>query len=192
MTGEELIQDLKNGQVDAFKRLVEDYKEKLINICYGFVNNKEDAEDITQDVFIEVYKSVAHFRGDAKLSTWLYRISVNKSLDFIRKKKRKKRFAKLQNFLGSERIIDTIPDRDKSNPYTIIENQERIKILYEAIETLTVNQKIVFTLGKSEGLKNKEIAEIIGTSLSSVESLMHRAKGNLRKKLYNYYEDLLE
>lgn len=192
MTGEELIKDLKEGQADAFKRLVEGYKDKLINICYGFVHNKEDAEDITQDVFIEVYKSVAYFRGDAKLSTWLYRISVNKSLDFIRKKKRKKRFAKLQNFLGTEGVTDTIPDRDKSNPYTIIENQERVEILNEAIDTLTVNQKIVFTLGKSEGLKNKEIAEMMGTSLSSVESLMHRAKENLRKKLYNYYEDHLK
>jgi len=192
LTGEEFIKDLKEGQANAFKKLVEDYKDKLLNICYGFVYNKEDAEDITQDVFIEVYKSVAHFRGDAKLSTWLYRISVNKSLDFIRKKKRKKRFAKLQNFLGTERITDTIPDRDKSNPHTILANQERIKILNEAIETLTVNQKIVFTLGKTEGLKNKEIAEMMGISLSSVESLMHRAKENLRKKLYNYYEDQLK
>ena len=192
MTGEELIKDLKDGQADAYKKLVEDYKDKLINICCGFVFNKEDAEDITQEVFIEVYKSISHFRGDAKLSTWLYRISVNKSLDFIRKKKRKKRFAILQNFLGAKRITETIPNLDKANPHTIIENQERVKILNEAIETLTVNQKIVFTLGKSEGLKNKEIAELMGTSLSSVESLMHRAKENLRKKLYNYYEDILK
>jgi len=186
----ELINELKNGNANAFKVLVEEYQNKVINLCFGFVHNREDAEDITQEVFIEVYNSVIHFRGEAKISTWLYRISVNKSLDFIRRKNRKKRFAKFQNILGFERTIEKVQESELTNPHTILENKERIQILTETIETLPQNQKIAFILSKFEGFKNNEIAEIMKTSLSAVESLMHRAKKNLKVKLYDYYKNI--
>ena len=190
MKDKELINELKNGNANAFKVLVEEYQNKVINICFGFVHNREDAEDITQEVFIEVYNSISHFRGDSKLSTWLYRISVNKSLDFIRRKNRKKRFARFQNLLGFERTIEEVQESKLSNPHTILENKETIQILNETVETLPQNQKIAFTLSKYEGFKNKEIAEVMKTSLSSVESLMHRAKKNLKEKLYDYYKNI--
>ncbi len=190
MKDKELINELKNGNANAFKVLVEEYQNKVINLCFGFVHNREDAEDITQEVFIEVYNSVIHFRGEAKISTWLYRISVNKSLDFIRRKNRKKRFAKFQNILGFERTIEKVQESELTNPHTILENKERIQILTETIETLPQNQKIAFILSKFEGFKNNEIAEIMKTSLSAVESLMHRAKKNLKVKLYDYYKNI--
>lgn len=190
MKDKELINELKNGNANAFKVLVEEYQNKVINLCFGFVHNREDAEDITQEVFIEVYNSVIHFRGEAKISTWLYRISVNKSLDFIRRKNRKKRFAKFQNILGFERTIEKVQESELTNPHTILENKERIQILNETIKTLPQNQKIAFILSKFEGFKNNEIAEIMKTSLSAVESLMHRAKKNLKVKLYDYYKNI--
>ena len=190
MKDKELINELKTGNADAFKVLVEEYQNKIINICFGFVHNREDAEDISQEVFMEVYNSITHFRGDSKLSTWLYRISVNKSLDFIRKKNRKKRFAKFQNLLGFERTIEEMPESKLTNPHTILENKERVQILNETVEKLPQNQKIVFILSKYEGFKNKEIAKVMNTSLSSVESLMHRAKKNLKIKLYDYYKNI--
>ena len=190
MKDKELINELKTGNADAFKVLVEEYQNKIINICFGFVHNREDAEDISQEVFMEVYNSITHFRGDSKLSTWLYRISVNKSLDFIRKKNRKKRFAKFQNLLGFERTIEEMPESKLTNPHTILENKERVQILNETVEKLPQNQKMVFILSKYEGFKNKEIAKVMNTSLSSVESLMHRAKKNLKIKLYDYYKNI--
>ena len=190
MKDKELINELKTGNADAFKVLVEEYQNKIINICFGFVHNREDAEDISQEVFMEVYNSITHFRGDSKLSTWLYRISVNKSLDFIRKKNCKKRFAKFQNLLGFERTIEEMPESKLTNPHTILENKERVQILNETVEKLPQNQKIVFILSKYEGFKNKEIAKVMNTSLSSVESLMHRAKKNLKIKLYDYYKNI--
>jgi len=179
---------LKSGHPEAFKKLVEHYQNKVINTCYGFLHNKEDAEDVAQEVFIEIYQSIAGFREEAKLSTWIYRISVTKSLDFIRKKTRKKRFGHIRNILGLNRQVEQIPAPPGANPETNLEHQERARILQEAVDSLAENQKIAITLSKYDGFSNKEIAGIMGTSVSSVEALIHRAKKNLQKKLYQYYK----
>jgi RNA polymerase sigma-70 factor (ECF subfamily) len=181
------IQELKNGSQFGFKQLVENHKNKVINTCFGFVHNRADAEDIAQDVFVEVYQSVNSFNEDSSISTWIYRIAVNKSLDFIRKSKRKKRWAELTRInLDSKNETDHW-FTDDNNPQLTLENLERIKILNAAIDTLPQNQRAAFTLHKYEDLSYKEVAEILNTSVSSVESLMHRAKINLQQKLEKYY-----
>lgn len=171
-----------------FKSIVEAHQEKVRNTCYRFVKNPDDADEVAQDVFIQVYESLSHFREESELSTWIYRIAVNKSLDYIRKKKRKKRFAQLTTLFGfgeeKEEII--IPSED--NPHQDLENKERKQILDAAINKLPENQKSAITLSKYEGFSNKDIASILELSLSSVEALIHRAKKNLHKQLYSYYE----
>jgi RNA polymerase sigma-70 factor (ECF subfamily) len=188
MADRELIRGLKSGRPEAFKKLVEEYQNKVINTCNGFLQNEQDAEDIAQEVFIEVHKSIAGFREEARLSTWIYRISVSRSLDFIRKQKRKKRIGRIRNMLRGGGGAKQVPSEVGSRPDTILENRERFRILRQAIDSLAENQKVAITLSKCEGLGNKEIAEIMGTTLSSVEALIHRAKRNLRKKLGRYYE----
>jgi RNA polymerase sigma-70 factor (ECF subfamily) len=183
-----LQKDLKSGNPEAFKQFVDHYQSKVINTCYGFVHNREDAEDIAQEVFLEVYTSITRFREEAKLSTWIYRICVTKSLDFIRKKKRKKRFGFIRNILGVEKQIEQIPASPTTNPQTNLEQQERARILQQAVDSLAENQRIAITLSKDEGFSYQEIADIMGTSVSAIESLIHRAKKNLQKKLYQYYE----
>ena len=183
-----LINELKTGNTEAFKKMVERYQDNVINTCYGFLKNKEDSEDVAQEVFIEVYRSIARFRQESKLSTWLYRIAVTKSLDFIRRKQRKKRFAKIQHVFGIDNEAEQVPAHINSNPDVNLENQERSAILQAAIDSIAENQKIAITLSKIEGLSNKEVAEIMGTSVSAVESLVHRAKNSLYKKLYQYYK----
>lgn len=181
------IKELKNGSQTGFKQLVESHKNKVINTCFGFVHNRADAEDIAQDVFVEVYQSVNNFNEDSSISTWIYRIAVNKSLDFIRKSKRKKRWAELTRInLDSKNETDHW-FADDNNPQLTLENLERTKILNSAIDTLPQNQRTAFTLHKYEDLSYKEVAEILNTSVSSVESLMHRAKINLQQKLEKYY-----
>lgn len=171
-----------------FKSIVENHQEKVRNTCFRFVKNPEDADEVAQDVFIQVYESLSHFREESDLSTWIYRIAVNKSLDFIRKKKRKKRFAQLTTLFGfgeeKEEII--IPAED--NPHQELEEKERKQILDAAVNKLPENQQTAITLSKYDGFSNKEIASIMKLSLSSVEALIHRAKKNLHKQLYNYYE----
>jgi len=182
------IKDIRSNNPNAFKALVENHQDKVINTCHRFLNNREDAEDAAQEVFIEVYKSIDRFREESKLSTWIYRIAVTKSLDMIRKQKRKKRFGKLQQMMGFEYQPDQIPDKKELNPLDNTESIERYNILHQAIDALVENQKVAITLSKLEGFSNNEIADIMETSQSSVDSLIHRAKKNLYNKLYRYYK----
>lgn len=181
------ILELQKGNEAAFKHLVETFKHKVVNTCFGFMHNYADAEDIAQDVFVEVYESIQTFNEDSQLSTWIYRISINKSLDAIRKLKRKKRWSELTriNLEDKEETDHWFATND--NPQLTLEQKERIQILNSAIDTLPKNQKKAFTLHKYEDLSYKEISIILDTSLSSVESLMHRAKKNLQKRLEKYY-----
>ena len=96
--------------------------------------------------------------------------------------------AQLKSLVGMDVEVEDIPAHLDSDPAKSLEQEERMQILQEAIDTLPENQRIAFTLSKCKGFGNKEIAEIMGTTLSSVESLMHRAKNNLKKKLYQYFE----
>jgi RNA polymerase sigma factor (sigma-70 family) len=159
----------------------------VYNTVLGVVQQPEEAEDVTQEVFIQVFESIGQFKGDSKLSTWLYRIAVTKSLDHLRKKKRKKRFAFLQSLFGVNEE-EVRQDPDFHHPGVALENKEKAAVLFKAIDKLPENQKAAFTLHKLEGLSYQEVAEVLETSVSSVESLMHRAKGNLRKLLEDYYQ----
>jgi len=181
-----LVKRLKAGEEEAFRELVSNYQDKVFNTCISFVKNPEDADDLTQEVFIEVYSSIQKFREDAKLSTWIYRITVNKALEHIRKVKRKKRSGFLQ-WLGNDEQDQEWQVADFNHPGIQAENRERAGILLKAIENLPEKQRIAFTLHKMEDLSYEQIAEVMQKSLSSVESLMHRAKNNLKKELYAYY-----
>jgi RNA polymerase sigma-70 factor, ECF subfamily len=188
MEQETLILRLKRNDPGAFKELVDLYQNRIINTCYRFLFNREDAEDTAQEVFLDAYNAVASFKGDSTVSTWLYRIAVNRSIDSIRKKKRKKRFAPVKSLFVMEEKGEELRAPSSENPVLNLEQEERMRVLQEAIDTLPENQKVVFTLSKCDGVSNKEIARILEISLSSVESLMHRAKKNLRKKLFHYFE----
>ena len=192
MEDPELLEGLKAGRPDAFRFLVEQYQAAVLNTCYRFLNNEEDAEDVAQEVFVEVYRSISRFRGGAKLSTWIYRIAVTKSLDAVRKKRRKKRFARVQSLFrekdGEEQEI-LIPHYD--TPEKRLEDKERAEILRKTLESLAENQRIAITLNKYEGLSYGEVAEVMGTTVPAVESLIHRAKGNLERTLRAYFNSTL-
>ena len=189
MEENKLIQKVKSGDQQAFRVLVETHQQRVYNTCIGFLHHEADSEDVAQEVFIEVHKNIGLFKGDSKLSTWIYRIAVNKSLDFMRKKKRKKRWGFFQAVLGFDQIPEPVETSKGMLPGIATEDQDRGKSLFQAIDSLSENQRIAFTLHKLEGLSYQEITEIMGLSLSSVESLMFRAKKNLRKKLENYYKN---
>ena len=178
----ELIQGLRNGDEAAFKYLVENYKDRIYNTAFGVVQNAEDAEDVAQEVFIQVYRSIHSFKGEAKLSTWLYRIATTRALDLLRSRKSKKRFGVLQRLFGEDNEpIFEIPDFN--HPGIALDRKENAAKLFKAINELPENQRIAFTLHKLEDLSYQEISEIMKTSLPAIESLMHRAKQNLRKIL---------
>ncbi len=189
MTEAEIIKKLQQGNEQAFKQLVETYQKLVVNTCFGMVHTTEDAEDIAQEVFIEVFRSIQNFRADSKISTWLYRIAINRSLNFIRDNKRKKWFHSIEDVLkGKTHQLSEIHHGNNETPISEMENSQRAKILHEAIDSLPENQKIAFTLNKYEDLSYKEISEVMNLSVSSVESLIHRAKIKLQKKLYTCYK----
>ena len=186
MNQPELIVQLQQGDEQAFKRLVDEWQDMVYNTAVSIVQHEDDADDITQDVFIQVYQSVSSFKGESKFSTWLYRIVISKALDHIKKKKRKKRFAFVQSLFGTASEEEMHPE-EFDHPGVIMENRERAKELFKAMEQLPDNQRIAFTLHKLEAQKHQDIAAIMNLSLTAVESLIARAKGNLRKILQEYY-----
>lgn len=182
---EVFIEELKQGKQSAFKALVDNYQQRVYNTCLGFVKNPEEADDLTQEVYIEIFRSILKFRMDSKLSTWIYRIAVTKSLESLRAKKRKKRFAVLRSLFYQDDSALEIPDYE--HPGVIAENKERGKIIFQAMEKLPESQRTAYTLHKVEGLSYEEISNIMKKSISSIEAIMHRAKSNLQKYLYDYY-----
>lgn len=189
MQNDKLITRLKGHEERAFKELVEAYKDRVYNTCLGLLHNREDAEDVAQEVFIQVFDTIDRFRNESTVSTWIYRIAVTKSLELIRHRKRKKRWAFFQSMMRDQ---NKEPDALKGDPFfdhpdLALEQKERGAILMKEIAKLTENQRVAFTLNKIEGLSYKEISDVMETSVSAVESLIHRAKINLQKQLYDIY-----
>jgi RNA polymerase sigma factor (sigma-70 family) len=183
-----LIESIKKGDNLSFKILIDLYKSKIYNTSLSILQNQLDAEDLVQEVFLEIYNSIKDFKGDSKLSTWIYQITIRKAIDELRKRKRKKRFAIIYRLTTNNEQQKTNYDKpDFIHPGVILENKEKAAILFKSIDKLPPNQKIAYTLNKIEGLSYEETAKIMKTSVPSVESLLQRAKENLRKYLYSYY-----
>jgi len=184
-----LIRQVKEGNNLAFRTLVNNHHQRVIHICLSFVNQLEDAEDVAQEVFVEMFKSIATYREEASLSTWLYRLAVNKSLDFLRQKKRKKRgYGILSSMDTSE--MSVLPILNEHNTDDVLEEEERRQILIRAMEKLPERQRVALALSKLDELPQKEVAEVMGVSEGSVESLLVRAKKKLKDMLMPEKENI--
>lgn len=176
-----MIDKLKANDRKAFYELVALYKDSVINTCYRFLLNKEDAEDVSQDVFVAIYQSIETFRGDAQLSTWIYRITVTKCLDEIKKRKRLKRFALISKMLHIDEVSHWISGGVLSD--TNLHEEQIWKEVATVLNTLPENQRVAYTLSKMDGFSNKEIAAIMNTTTVAVESLVYRANKKITVKL---------
>jgi len=189
MTEQRLIEGLIIQNKDAIEYLVNNYQKNVIKTAYYFVANMEDAEDLSQEVFLEILKSIGRYKQNSSLFTWIYRITVNKSLDHLRRQKRRDALHQIGTFI---KVSNDGTNRNDTEP-AVMDNRnddkEKRKILDNAVNSLPENQKIAFILNKYDELSYKEIAEIMNLSLSSVESLIHRAKMNLQKKLVNHFSE---
>ncbi len=160
----------------------------VYNTVLGYLQNAEDAEEVTQDVFIEIHQSLHKFKAESSLKTWIYRIAINKSIDFLKYSKRKKRFGMMTSIFIGTSLEPAHITPNFFHPGVALEQKEQSAILFKAINSLPESQKTAFILAKVEGLSNVEIAEIISKSVGSVESLLSRAKENLKIKLEDYYK----
>lgn len=146
----------------------------VYNLALNYLGNTEEAEEITQDVFLAVHQNQDKFREEAQWSTWIYRIAVNKSLDYLRSKNRKKR---IRSWLSIEQ--DGHEAGHFNHPGFQLEQKEAVSRIYRLMKELPLNQYSALVLAKLEGKSQKEIAEILETSPKAVESLIQRAKKNL-------------
>jgi RNA polymerase sigma-70 factor (ECF subfamily) len=187
MTDRELIEGLSMRDRTAVNYLVSAYQKKVIKTAYYFIGNLEDAEDLSQEIFLEIIKSIDSFRGTSSLSTWIYRIIVNRSINIIRKNSRRNIFISIEHFFhitGEPGNIIRKEPSDDCDPF----DEEEIKIIINhAINELSEKQRIAFVLNKYEELSYKEIADIMNLSVSAVESLIHRAKNNLQRRLASHF-----
>ena len=170
-----------------FEKLYNQYNVLVYNLALNYLQNIEDAEEITQDVFIQINNSLSNFQEKSSLKTWIYRITINKCLDFIKHKNSQKRFFIFGKKSQNEFEISNVSNFE--HPGILLENKEKSKLLFEIINELGENQKTAFLLSKVDGLSNPEIAIIMELSISSVESLVFRAKTILKEKLSNKFEE---
>lgn len=189
MTEKELISELKNGSEKAFKEVYDLLGKKIYNTCLNYLQNVSDAEDCTQEVFVEVFRSASNFKEDSSLSTWIYRIAINKCIDQIRSSKRKKRFAFLTSLFNpdSGKELHLISNFD--HPGIQMEKKEDADLLFKAIQLLPENQRAAFVLTQIEDHSQKEASAILNISEKALESLIQRAKANLRKHLKEIFKE---
>ncbi len=189
MRDEELIRQFQQGNEQAFDELVRRYQGQVHSTCYRFLNDVQDSQDAAQDIFVKVYAAVRQFKPEAKFSTWLYRVIINHCLNVLRARKRRQW---LSTFTSREKrgILDhfSVADED-GNPGTDLEKAERIRAVRRAIDSLNSEQKTAVILHRYQGLSYQEIADIMQTSIASVESRLHRAKLALGRMLADYLKD---
>ena len=179
MSEEQLIEKILSGDKGAFRMLMEKYQQQVFHVAIGFVHSRQDAEDITQEVFIRVYRSLNSFKERSLFSTWLYRITINTSINYINKNKRRNLLTNASNSLMS--LLNK--SNEEKDAHQQLEATEIEKSIQNAIDGLPEKQRKAFILSKYEDLSQREIAEIMQTSEGAVEQLLVRAKKSLQKKL---------
>lgn len=185
MLPDDLLNQVKEGNANAFRQFYEMFKDRVYNTCLSYLQNVPEAEEVLQDVFVEIHHSANAFRQQSSVSTWVYRITINKCIDHIRYRNRQKRFAFISGLFNSGGDLIHNPSTFE-HPGILAENKEQAKILFSAIRQLPRQQQTAFILRHIEGLPQKEMAQIMNMSEKAVESLLQRAKGNLRKLLVNF------
>ena len=184
-----LMLKFKSGDTSSFEKLVKRYKEKIVNIIYQFIGDKEEAEDLAIEVFLRVYQARGKYEAKAKFTTWLYKITTNLCLNKVREK-RKFRTVSLSESISTkegegEKLIEEIADPSPS-PQDVLEEREKNTLVRKAIDSLPAKQRIATILRIYEGLSYKEISKILGCSVKTVERRLYWARTNLKEKLVPY------
>ena len=184
MNEQELIANILAGNKNLYKQLIDIYQQRVFRVCMGFVHNREDAGDITQEVFINIYLNLGKFRGKSAFSTWIHRITINACLNHLKKTRKKRDIERLDYSPLEERKIERmsieeeIPDPDKA----LMEKHSAMEVR-KAIDSLPERQRIAFVLSRYDELPQKKISQIMNVSEGAVEQLLQRARANLQKKL---------
>ena len=180
MHQDELLSGLKIADEKSCNFFINTYKEMVYKIALSFISSPEDAEELTQDVFVKAIRQIDKFKNQSSLKTWVYRITVNEALNKTRSAK--SRFFSNLFSRNNATLPDSTGNAEQSPEVRKISN-ENLQYLYRCIEQLPEQQKIAFTLNKIDEFPYAEVADVMGITLSSVESLIHRAKKKLQSEI---------
>jgi RNA polymerase sigma-70 factor (ECF subfamily) len=181
---EDLVRKVSIKDIQAFRQLVERYEALVYNTCYNLLHDHHRTEEAAQDVFLKIYRSARTFRYKSKVSTWIYRIAVNQALNHMRRNRKSSWMKSLAFSRGKPfEKEEVLTGPDGKEPDKMLEQRETRQILQDAVDSLPEKQRVSFILHKYDRLSAKEISEILGISVQSVEARLHRAKCNLQKKL---------
>jgi RNA polymerase sigma-70 factor (ECF subfamily) len=175
-----LVGQLQQGNEEAFRTLVARFQDRVYRTALSLLRSPEDAEDVAQEVFVEVYQTIDRFRGEAALSTWLYRLATSRALQHQRRLSARKRFAFFTSLLGF--ADQKLPEpADHAHPQALLEGAQQLHQLQQHIGRLPPQQQVAFTLRHEQELSYEEIAAVLGTTVAAVESLLFRARQTLRR-----------
>lgn len=182
MTDEELVRAAQEGDYAGFDALVRKYQDRIFGVCLLFLNDRDDADDAAQEVFIKAYRNLSRFKGKAQFSTWLYRIAVNHCLNLVRARRRRKMLTLFSRLKSTEKLhlLETAGGED---PQMRMEQTEIEQKVAKAIELLPDDQRTALILHRYEGLSYQEIAGVMGVSVACIEARLFRAKKKLAKLL---------
>ena len=181
-----LVQQAQQGDTVAFEQLIRRYHGKLYGLVYNMTSNKEDAEDMLQDVFAKAYRSLPKFKGQSSFYTWMYRIAINRTINFLKKRKKKQALS-LDNVEGGiERDPAYVELSSRSSPLRDAKISELQEKLNEALQTLSEKHRTVVVLHDIQGVPHQEISEMVGVSEGTLRSRLFYARQHLQRELADF------
>jgi RNA polymerase sigma-70 factor (ECF subfamily) len=175
------LQQIMAGNVRAYAILVEKHKEMVFSIALKILHNREDAEEIAQDVFVKVYQSLSNFKNEAKFSTWLYRIVYNTAISKVRKKK-------IELSPLDESTINNYSDETSENQFLLSDDPDRVELLQKALQSLPEDENVIVSLFYQNDSSIEDISAVTGLTVANVKVKLHR----IRKKLYTEMQRLIK
>lgn len=182
----ELVLKSQQGDLHAFDQLVERYHGKIYGLTYNMTSNREDAEDLVQDVFVKAFEALPRFKGKSSFYTWIYRIAVNKTINY-RKKRNRKRALSLDQFDQEIKLDDVYHDLTaKGSPLRHVSLSELQKKLNEALQGLSEKHRTVVVMHDMQGIPHDEIAKVVGASVGTVRSRLFYARRQMQVELAEF------
>jgi len=183
-TEKALIEKCKQGDIEAFEILIDEYQSKILNYCFRMLNHRSDAEDAAQEVFVKVYRFIGSYSGQSSFSTWLYKVASNVCRDYLRKHRRPDRQTMSLQQVNSEGEEYGLSIEDATYaPYNSVQQTEAQRVLAQALDQISPEHKTVIVLRDIQGLSYEEIGKIIGAAPGTVKSRINRARLQLQKLL---------
>jgi len=178
---ENLVERLKANDPRAYEELLERYADMVYRVAYRVLGDPQDAEDATQETFLAVYRSIQNFRGDAKLTSWLYRIAYNQAIQILRKRQKDRGQVRVDDIEDADDFF--LPDDITPLPEEFLQSQQIRACLQELLMELSPKLRAAFVLHEIEGLPLREVAEILDASESAVKMRVHRARLHLQRRI---------